>query len=66
MEVDLPNIKWKKCVSSDLPRARTTAKKCFEGDIIYMEELREIALSPLFRFNIMLPIFVHILLIRLA
>lgn len=65
-EVDLCNINWKQCFSSDLPRAKTTAEKCFEGRINYIEELREIALSPLFRINIRLPLMVHLLFIRVA
>jgi broad specificity phosphatase PhoE len=65
-EVDLLNIEWETCFSSDLARARVTAEKCFNGTIIYMEELREVALSPFFRMNIRLPLFIHILFIRFA
>ncbi|NHM30911.1 histidine phosphatase family protein [Neobacillus terrae] len=66
IEVDLRNIEWEKCFSSDMPRAQTTAEKCYNGNIIYMEELREIPLSPLFRSNLKLPLFVHLVFIRLA
>jgi broad specificity phosphatase PhoE len=65
-EVDLGSVRWKHCFSSDLPRARTTAEKCFEGKIIYIEELREVALSPLFRVNIRLPLMFHLFFIRVA
>lgn len=65
-EVDLLNICWEKCFSSDLSRARVTAEKCFNGTIIYTEELREVALSPFFRTNRRLPLFIHILSIRFA
>lgn len=65
-EIELSQVKWEKCFSSDLPRARITAERCFDGIIIYLEELREVALSPFFQKKIRLPLFIHILFIRFA
>ncbi len=65
-EIELSQVKWEKCFSSDLPRARITAERCFDGTIIYLEELREVALSPFFQGKVRLPLFIHILSIRFA
>lgn len=65
-EIDLNHIDWKKCFSSDLPRAKKTAEKVFTGRIVYMEGLREIPLSPFFRPNMRLPLFLHLMVIRVA
>ena len=65
-EIDLCNIEWKRCFSSDLPRAEKTARKAFQGSIVYLSELREITLSPFVRWNIRIPLFVHLLSIRVA
>jgi broad specificity phosphatase PhoE len=65
-EIDLCNVEWKGCYSSTLPRAKVTAKTTFNGDIVYLEELREVGLAPLFNRKIRLPLFVHILIIRIA
>lgn len=65
-EIDLCNIDWKRCYSSDLPRAEKTAKRAFAGNVIYLPDLREIKLSPLFKRNIRLPLILHILFIRIA
>ncbi|AYA74443.1 histidine phosphatase family protein [Bacillus sp. Y1] len=65
-EIELSQVKWEKCFSSDLPRARITAERYFDGIIIYLEELREVALSPFFQKKIRLPLFIHILFIRFA
>lgn len=64
--IDLCNINWVKCYSSDLPRAATTAGKAFDGEIVYLRELRELSLSPMLRANIKLPLTLHLILIRLA
>ncbi|MEI5909310.1 histidine phosphatase family protein [Bacillus spongiae] len=66
IEVNLCNIQWEKCFSSDLSRAKATAEKCFDGTIVYVDELREISLSPIFQSKIKLPLFVHLFCIRLA
>ncbi|BCB02263.1 histidine phosphatase family protein [Bacillus sp. KH172YL63] len=65
-EVDLGGVNWGSCYSSDLQRARTTAETVYGGDIHYLEELREIRLAPLFRSERKLPLFLHLLMIRLA
>ncbi|WP_078379970.1 histidine phosphatase family protein [Sutcliffiella halmapala] len=65
-ELDLGNVDWKRCYSSDLPRAVTTAKKAFQGDITYLKELREITLAPVFPATKKLPLKLHLLSIRLA
>ncbi|MFE7065107.1 histidine phosphatase family protein [Sutcliffiella sp. NPDC057660] len=65
-EIDLKNIDWKRCFSSDMPRAATTAKKAFGGDITYLKELREINLVPIFPPNRRLPLKLHLLSIRMA
>lgn len=65
-EIDLCGVKWEKCFSSDLPRAVKTAGKVFQGSILYMPELREIALSPCVRSKIKIPLLIHLLLIRTA
>lgn len=65
-EIELSQVKWEKCFSSDLPRARETAERCFDGTIIYLEELREVALSPFFQKKVRLPLFIHIFFIRFA
>lgn len=65
-EIDLKNIEWKRCYSSDLSRARITAEKAFNGKIVYLEGLRELNLYPFFRLNLRIPLFLHLLFIRIA
>ncbi|MBB6453275.1 hypothetical protein HNQ94_001723 [Salirhabdus euzebyi] len=65
-EIDLKEIEWKRCYSSDLLRAKKTAQKAFKGNIIYLEQLREIPVSPFIKKNIKLPLYVHFILTRLA
>lgn len=65
-ELDLCGCEWKRCYSSDLARASQTAQKAFDGDIIFLEDLRELTISPLVNSKIKLPLRFHILLIRLA
>lgn len=64
--IDLHDIVWKGCYSSDLSRARVTAEAVYGEDISYLEELREIRLSPLFKSKRRLPLFLHLTFIRLA
>ncbi len=64
--IDLCGIEWKKCYSSDLSRAEKTAQKAFNGDIVYLKELREIRFSPLFHSKIRLPLHLHLIFIRMA
>ncbi|MCA0150153.1 MULTISPECIES: phosphoglycerate mutase family protein [Rossellomorea] len=65
-EVDLKDIDWEGCYSSDLSRAQITAEAVYEGEITFLKELREIRLSPIFRSDIKLPLFLHMASIRLA
>jgi broad specificity phosphatase PhoE len=65
-KVDLADIKWEKCIASDLKRAKITAESIFEGEIIYLEELREIPLIPFIKLNIKMPLIVHMIFIRIA
>jgi broad specificity phosphatase PhoE len=65
-DIDLYDIEWKKCYSSDLYRAVKTAKKAFDGEIIFLKELREISISPFFQTKLKLPLVLHLLFIRIA
>ncbi|NQD65583.1 histidine phosphatase family protein [Bacillus haikouensis] len=65
-EVELCGIEWKACYSSNMKRAQVTAQKVFEGEIIFLEELREIPLAPLFPSKMRLPLFIHLFAIRVA
>ncbi|TSB45051.1 histidine phosphatase family protein [Alkalicoccobacillus porphyridii] len=64
--VDLGKVNWKACYSSDLPRAKTTAKSIYTGPIKETKKLREIELVPPFNAPFRLPLFLHLILIRLA
>ncbi len=44
--IDLGGIAWRRCFSSDLPRAYITAKTAFPGDIVQRPELREPDILP--------------------
>ncbi|WMM26242.1 histidine phosphatase family protein [Tissierella sp. MB52-C2] len=52
---DESQIKWERCLSSDLPRALSTARHIYKGEIIGTKELREVHISPVFKTNIKLP-----------
>lgn len=65
-EIDTLDIDWRHCYSSDLKRAKVTAMRAFQGNVVYLEELREIPLSPFFRSQRKLPLFLHLLFIRIA
>jgi len=53
--IELQNIKWSKCFSSDLPRAIKTAETIFKEKIITTHLLREVPLSPVFKIPFKLP-----------
>ncbi|RBP45121.1 broad specificity phosphatase PhoE [Roseimicrobium gellanilyticum] len=53
--IDLGGIAWSRCISSDLPRAYTTAKAAFTGDILQLSELREPQLDAFRTGNLKLP-----------
>jgi broad specificity phosphatase PhoE len=57
---------WSKCYSSDLERAKITASRAFDGNIIYSEDLREMSLYPVIRSGLRLPLWLHVTLIRVA
>ncbi|SET37404.1 Broad specificity phosphatase PhoE [Natronincola peptidivorans] len=63
-KVDLGNIEWKNCFSSDLSRAVSTAKKIYNGNIIVMEELRELQPDLFVKRNIKLPFVLWLIIIR--
>ena len=66
MEIDHQMQQWSKCYSSDLERAKITASKAFNGEIVFLEDLREMSLYPVFHSEIRLPLWLHISLIRVA
>ncbi len=65
-EVDLGGVEWTKCYSSDLPRAQTTARTVYNGEIHLLKELREIQLAPVLPSHARLPLRMHLLFIRAA
>ncbi|WP_409294664.1 histidine phosphatase family protein [Peribacillus sp. SCS-26] len=65
-EIEGCGVEWQKCFSSTLPRAEKTAEKAYAGEIIFLDELREIQLSPLFSSRFRLPLPLHLLFIRIA
>jgi len=48
---------WDICYSSSLPRALTTAKSIYDGEIIITDKLIEVAMTPFTNKNISLPSF---------
>lgn len=60
------DVDWKQCLSSDLPRARSTARAVFAGDIQETELLRELTFSAFKTGNLRLPVSVWKVLVRLA
>lgn len=65
-ETDLCGIMWKRCFSSNLPRAVKTAKKIFSEEIQELKELREVRIYPVFKKNVRLPFILWSIIIRLA
>lgn len=59
-------IVWKKCYSSDLPRAVKTAQKLYDGEIIELKALRELPIFPPTNINIKLPVVLWLFLGRIA
>lgn len=66
VEIHHQDEKWVKCYSSDLERAKLTAFKAFEGEIIFLEDLREMTLYPVIHTEFRLPLWLHVTLIRIA
>lgn len=54
-KISSEDIRWKKCYSSDLQRAVTTAGSIYDGDIITTALLREVIMYPVIRTSLKLP-----------
>lgn len=65
-EIDLAGVRWEKCFSSDLTRAIKTAENIFPGEIIKMEQLREIRPVVPINKEIKLPFLLYPLLLKAA
>ncbi|WP_096435861.1 histidine phosphatase family protein [Alteribacter populi] len=65
-DVDLQKIDWQRCFSSDLKRADITARKVFDKDIEFRSELREVRMAPFIKWNIRIPLLLHLLFLRVA
>lgn len=63
-EVYLGDVVWKRCFTSDLPRAIKTAEKIYSGNIVPMKELRELQPSMPSKNIIKLPFLLWVILIR--
>ncbi|WP_195696709.1 histidine phosphatase family protein [Priestia megaterium] len=64
-ETDLNNIEWKRCFSSDMPRAHKTAKHIYKQEITLLPELREIPM-PIIPVKFKLPFILWALLFRMS
>lgn len=64
-DVDLADIDWRACYSSNLPRALRTAERIFNGHIISVDGLREFEPMALFKRNIKLPFIPWAILMRI-
>lgn len=53
--MELGNIAWHKCFSSDLSRAVKTAETIFKGEVIKTNLLREVPISPVLKKNSRIP-----------
>jgi len=62
----LQDIDWQRCYSSDLPRAITTAREIYKGEIVATEVLRELQLNPIFKKDVKLPYLLWPVIIRVA
>ncbi|OXS68937.1 phosphoglycerate mutase [Priestia filamentosa] len=65
-DIDLLGIEWTSCFVSDLPRALTTAKSIYNGELFVRSELREVPISPFFKRSIKLSVKSHAVIMRLA
>lgn len=58
--------RWSRCYVSDLPRAETTARALFRGEITRLPALREAEFGPFGTGELRLPVWVWRMVIRLA
>lgn len=65
-DVDLGGYEWTSCYSSDMDRAKTTASSIYQGNIIFLRQLREIQMYPFFKRNVTLPYHLYLILLRVA
>jgi broad specificity phosphatase PhoE len=63
---DVGGVDWHSCVSSDLPRARITARAVFRGEIEFTEMLREGYFAPFRTGRLRLPVKAWEWLLRLS
>ena len=63
-EFDLGGVAWQTCVSSDLPRARQTAKAVFDGAIRHTDLLREPLFNPFQTGRLRLPVWLWLWVLR--
>lgn len=61
---DKNDVNWIKCYASSSERATKTAKHIFSGDIIIVDELRELSVLPLMNNKLRLPVLLWGILIR--
>jgi broad specificity phosphatase PhoE len=55
---DLGGVTWRQCLASDLPRAQTTARAVFSGEIEFTPCLRETQFAPFRTGRLRMPVFV--------
>jgi broad specificity phosphatase PhoE len=65
-EFDLGGVTWRQCISSDLPRARITARAVFCGEVEHTALLREPQFAPFRTGNLRLPVLAWQWLLRLS
>jgi broad specificity phosphatase PhoE len=63
---DASDIVWKRCLSSDLPRALTTARAIFPGEIEQTALLREASIAAFNTGNLRRPVFLWRWMLRIA
>lgn len=56
--VDLKDIDWQRCISSTLPRAKETAEKIYDGEILFSDLLVEVPMRSVWNINKKIPSFI--------
>jgi broad specificity phosphatase PhoE len=64
--IDAGTHAWERCLSSDLPRAYTTAKAVYSGEITQTPLLREVEVTRFETGNLQLPVWAWSWVLRLA